>query len=90
VAYDRDGDEWQPYFAMVTTRKESAGIVLSNGDWWVSGGKDENEELVQTSEVLDLDDGWALTSMDLPVPIDFHNIVQINDTHVGFGAFART
>jgi len=61
---------------------EAAGTILSDGTWWVTGGGNGTDDLVNraTTEKLNLDGGWSLGE-NLPIPLQHHNIISINSTH---------
>ena len=45
-------NNWSSISKLLNARMKSAGIMLRNGTWWVTGGSSEGGELLATTELL--------------------------------------
>lgn len=62
-------------------RSNAAAAFLSEENlWWVTGGWNGTDPGF-TSEYLDGNTGQFVYYVDIPEALDFHNLVQINQTH---------
>ncbi len=48
--------------------------------WWVTGGW--NGETINSTEVYTVDDNDFEFGVDLPRPLGYHNLVNVNNTHM--------
>lgn len=81
-AYDANADEWTLKTSMATARAFAAKTTVKNGDeLWISGGKDDNNNLLRSVEVLQ-SDGTFTSGPDLPEPIAQHCIEGVDDNRV--------
>ena len=63
-------------------RGYAAAIMLSDEQWWVTGGYN-GIDLLDSTEVYDVTTKQFTQSINLPISMRFHNIFHINDTHIG-------
>ena len=66
---------------MTITRVWAKGVKLSEDLWWIVGGNSGNEVLKST-EIYNATSRQFSQYIDLPIPMYFHNIFNINQTHV--------
>ena len=68
---------------MIENRAFADAIMLSDHQWWVTGGENEDGYTRSTTEVFDATTKKFTRSGSLPYSMMFHNIFHINDTHIG-------
>ena len=63
----------------------AAAIMLSDEQWWVTGGynNEDGYQYFDSTEVYDVTTKQFTQSINLPNPMRYHNIFHINDTHIG-------
>ncbi len=54
----------------------------TSGLWWVTGGYNDDDLQLQSTELYDADTMTFAPYVDLPRPVAYHNLVNINDTHM--------
>merc|ERR1719259_1420884 len=45
-------DEWEFFGNMVTPRDDAGGIILGDNSWWIIGGDNQDDKILQSSEIL--------------------------------------
>ncbi len=67
---------------MNTKRQYAASIWLSDETWWITGGYEYDSRTTHSStEMYYASTRQFVPYIDLPVPMQYHNIVNINATH---------
>jgi len=81
-SWNIETNHWDDEASMNEKRVDAAAIMLSDEQWWVTGGFNDNGVLDST-EVYDVTTKQFTPSINLPTEMDEHNIFHINDTHIG-------
>ena len=76
--YNQSSKSWELKVSMGAARSVPAGAMMSNGQWWVTGGSTISYDLAST-EVFNGKEFSAY--VDLPEKRKGHNLVQVNTTH---------
>ena len=82
--YDPESDSWSPHrFALSTGRGDGAAVRMSEDEWWVTGGMAEPDytEATASTELYRVGSGFGPGPVDLPLPLEEHCLVKVNDTH---------
>ena len=72
-------DTWINTKNMVSSRAFAAGVMISDTEWWVTGGR--TTSILSTTELLN-NTGDFNTYTALPTSRSGHSAVKINNTHV--------
>ena len=78
--YDHELDQWNETFAMVEGRRYARVVLLSETTMWITGGHGDNSWLAST-EICTVRQG-CYKSVDLPAVSQYHNVINIDGTHV--------
>ena len=65
---------------MNENRVYADAIMLSDEQWWVTGG--DSGYIHDSTEVYDVSTKQFTPGINLPEPMRWHNIFHINDTHI--------
>jgi len=81
VTYDAAENTWQSAGAMREARYAAAAVLLSDTQWWVTGGHDNSQNFLSSTELFTVGQGFSAYT-NLPVALGYHNLVKVDDTHV--------
>lgn len=73
---------------MNSERTASSSIRLSEDQWWITGGYDQNGR-TKSTEVYEANSNSFNDFVDLPEETYFHNIVNVNQTHLALVTHAN-
>ena len=65
--------------------KDDASAAMFENDyniWWVTGGYNNDEKALKSTEFFSVEKNAFDVSFDLPKNVDFHNMVNVNNTHM--------
>ena len=65
---------------LLTSRTESASVVLNN-KLWITGGLSGSNDPIETTEFVDLSNEESQRGIDLPEPMYSHCLAKIDDNH---------
>ena len=66
---------------MVSPRLSAAAAQFTADLWWVTGGH-HNGSTLDTTELYNANTGAFASYVDLPKPMEAHNVVALNETHM--------
>merc|ERR1712226_389074 len=85
-SWNAETNQWDSEASMNEKRVYAAAIMLSDEQWWVTGGEvwdNDGDTTLDSTEVYDVTTKQFTPSINLPHPMKGHNIFHINDTHIG-------
>ena len=67
---------------MTESRLWAKGVKLSDELWWIVGGTTTLNVKLKSTEIFNVTSNQFTKYFDLPMGMVYHNIFNINDTHV--------
>ena len=64
-------------------RNNAAGAMFEGDDdnWWITGGSD-GDNVLNSSEIFNVMDNTFSMGIEIPLPLNHHNLVNVNNTHM--------
>ena len=67
---------------MTVKRAWAKGVKLSEELWWIVGGYSGSGGVQRSTEIYNATSGLFSSYIALPISMNYHNIFNINETHV--------
>ena len=80
-AYEPSQNDWIKTTIMTTSRKSAYSAII-HGKWWITGGYNGVEDLLSSTEIYEADMNIFKRYLDLPMPMEYHNILAVNSSTV--------
>ncbi len=81
-SYDSVNNTWDQEQRMVRPKAFAGAAHFNPDEWWLTGGKGVTAFAMNETELLDANIGHFVQYNDLPVDLDMHSQVGVNDTHM--------
>ena len=69
---------------MKENRSNSASAMFEDDDsiWWITGGRNDYQKYLDSTEVFNVNDNSFHFNVTLPKEMAYHNLVNVNNTHM--------
>ena len=81
-AYEVESDTWISAGNLDRDRRVAASAMLSDTEWWITGGEDTGNVGLNTTIIYHTDTEEVEAYVDLPIGMWRHSMVKINDSAV--------